>query len=117
MGSALHEFIPSQRDRGCTAHGSETDQAAHVYNALNCRIIKRADNDLDKSLHQQRIMTDGHCVAGIAKTTILTPFLSPIRLTGHRVGQCHCSIKAALIEVRRWSMLRYVEAFVITTWT
>ncbi|MCH8343125.1 MAG: hypothetical protein IH983_03965 [Planctomycetes bacterium] len=56
MGSALHESIPSQRDRGCPAHGSETDHAKHVYNAVNCRIIKRADTDLDKSLHQQRIM-------------------------------------------------------------
>ena len=56
MGSALHEFIPSARDRGCPAHGSETDQAEHVYNALNWRIIKGRDTDHDKFLDYQWIM-------------------------------------------------------------
>ncbi len=56
MGSELHESMRSESDRGCPAHGSETDQAAHVYNALNWHIIKRADTDLDGILDHQRIM-------------------------------------------------------------
>ncbi len=56
MGSELHESMRSKGDRGCPAHASETDLAEHVFNALNCRIIKRADADADKFIDQQRIM-------------------------------------------------------------
>ncbi len=83
MGSELHSSRRSQRDRGCPAHGSETDQAEHVYNALNWRNIKQADTGSDKRLDQRRINARKSKLSRLSRDFPATFRVSPCLSIGH----------------------------------